>query len=131
MQSKAETPARYVAELEPARRAEVEAVRGLIRQAAPAAEEAMEWGMLNYRVGGRALVALASQKRHLSLYLLETCTEPDVLEPYRAELAGLDMGKGCIRFKWAADLPSEALRGIIAAGAGTPRGPSGVTRPVG
>ncbi len=92
-------------------------MRDLIRKAAPQAEEAIEWGMLNYRVDGRALVALVAQKRQLSLYLLETCTEPDGLEPYRTELAGLDMGKGCIRFKRAADLPSDAVHSIIAAGA--------------
>ena len=78
----------------PDRRAEVGAVRSLIRQAAPEAEEAVQWGMLTYRVGGSALVALASQKRHLSLYLLETCSDPEVLEPSRGQLAALDMGKG-------------------------------------
>ena len=77
----------------PDRRAEVGAVRSLIRQAAPEAEEAVQWGMLTYRVGGSALVALASQKRHLSLYLLETCSDPEVLE-HRGQLAALDMGKG-------------------------------------
>jgi len=116
MQSKAETPAEYLAELDAVRRAEVEAVRAVIQKAAPEAEEAMQWGMLAYRVEGRALVALAAQRRHLSLYLLETCGEPATLDPYRDRLAGLDMGKGCVRFRRAADLPLDAIAGLVARG---------------
>ena len=116
MQSKAETPAEYLAELDAVRRAEVEAVRAVIQKAAPEAEEAMQWGMLAYRVEGRALVALAAQRRHLSLYLLETCSDPATLGPYRDRLTGLDMGKGCVRFRRAADLPLDAIAGLVARG---------------
>ena len=68
--------------------------------------------MLTYRVDGEGLVALASQKRYLSLYL-----DPEVLERHREELEDLDMGKSCIRFKRATDLPLEALTGIVGAAA--------------
>jgi uncharacterized protein YdhG (YjbR/CyaY superfamily) len=117
VRSEARAAREYLDELPSDRRAEVAAVRDLIREAAPEAEETMSWGMLAYRIGASDLVALASQKRHLSLYLLEPCSDPKVLEAHRDRLAGLDLGKGCIRFRRASDLPKDALRDIIAAGA--------------
>ena len=42
MQSKADTPEGYLAELDPERRAEVEEVRSMVREAAPEAEESMQ-----------------------------------------------------------------------------------------
>jgi uncharacterized protein YdhG (YjbR/CyaY superfamily) len=104
VKSKARTPEEYLAELEPGRRAELEPVRETILHHAPGAEEAIEYGMLGYRVGGETLVALASQKNHLSLYLLETCADPEVLAPYEDELAGLDTGKAQAEFERAAEL---------------------------
>jgi len=102
----------------PDRRAEVGAVRSLIRQAAPEAEEAVQWGMLTYRVGGSALVALASQKRHLSLYLLETCSDPEVLEPSRSARRARH-GERAAYASGGRPTPThrKSIRNIIAAGA--------------
>ena len=47
------------------------------------------------KVGGEIEVAFASQVNYISFYLLKE----DVLNKYRESLAGLDMGKGCIRYQ--------------------------------
>jgi uncharacterized protein YdhG (YjbR/CyaY superfamily) len=57
-------------------------------------EEGMEYGMPCYKKNGTVEVGFASQKRYIALYILK----PTVVDAYREELAGLSVGKGCIRF---------------------------------
>jgi uncharacterized protein YdhG (YjbR/CyaY superfamily) len=57
--------------------------------------EALEYSMPSYARGGTVEVAFASQKQYLSLYILKT----DVVEANRDRLQGLNVGKGCIRYK--------------------------------
>ena len=42
-----------------------------------------------------AEIAWASQKRYISLYVMRA----DVLNAHRGQLSGLDVGKGCIRYR--------------------------------
>ena len=93
-------------------------------------EEAVVKRMLVYQVplarypdtyNGQALwyVALASQKSYLSLYLMGAYGDPGlaqrVREGFKAAGKKLDMGKSCIHFKRAADLPLDPLGDIVAA----------------
>lgn len=57
-------------------------------------EEGMEYGMPCYKKNGTVEVAFASQKRYIALYI----TKKTVVDTYRGELAGLSVGKGCIRY---------------------------------
>ena len=85
MQSKATTVAEYLAELTPERRQAVSQVREVIRaHLQPGFEEGMQYGMLGYYVPHSLypagyhcdrkqplpFVHVASQKNHLSLYLM-------------------------------------------------------------
>ena len=82
MQSDAATVQQYLAELPEDRRPTVEAVRQVVLDHLPGGfEEVMQYGMISYVVplerypdtyNGQALAmaSLASQKRHLSLYLM-------------------------------------------------------------
>src|SRR5690606_2728935 len=90
--------------------------------------EAMNWGMITYQVPLSVypdtynkqplpLVALASQKHHLAIYLT-TRYEADGAETWlreQFEKAGkkLDMGKSCIRFKQVDDIVLEPILEII------------------
>ena len=58
-------------------------------------EEGMDYGMPCYKRDGIAEIAFASQTNYISLYVLKT----DVVEKNRAALRGLNVGKGCIRFR--------------------------------
>ena len=80
--SKAETVDEYLAELPEERRAAISAVRQVVLDSLPEGyEEMMQFGMIGYVIplvrypgtyNGQALqyAALASQKNHMSLYLM-------------------------------------------------------------
>ena len=113
------------------RRREVEQLREVILQHLPAGyEEAVVKNILVYQVplarypdtyNGHALwyVAIASQRSYLSLYLMNVYGDPSLAERlregFRAAGKKLDMGKSCIHFKRATDLPLDVIGAIVAA----------------
>jgi Domain of unknown function (DU1801) len=128
VQSDADTIERYLAELPDDRRPIVEAVRQVVLDHLPDGfEEVMQYGMISYVVplerypgtyNGQALAvaSLASQKRHLSLYLMgaygDEVTEAWLRERWPADKK-LDMGKSCLRFKRLEDLPLDLVGEVI------------------
>ncbi len=128
--SKAATVADYLAELPADRRAEIEKVRDIVNAALPAGyREGMGWGVIGWVVplevhpdtyNKQPLIyaGLAAQKNYNSLYL--TCVYASKERTRRlqdaAATAGktLNMGKSCIRFKSADDLPLDHIRKEIA-----------------
>ncbi len=125
------TPDEYIAQLPPDRRAAIEAVREVILNRLPAGYvETIGWGMLAYVVpladypdtynGQPALyVALASQKRYMSLYLMAVYADEGQRlrfeAAWRATGKRLDMGKSCVRFARLEDLPLDVVGDAIAA----------------
>ena len=130
MQSAAKTVAEYLSNLDDVRREAISAVRGVILDNLPDGyEEAMQFGMITYVVplsvladtyNGQPLmyVALASQKRHMSLYLTNVYGDESVeqwfRERYLAAGKKLDMGKSCVRFRKLDDLPLELVGEVVA-----------------
>jgi hypothetical protein len=128
--SRAATVADYLDDLPADRRAEIGALRDLIHQALPAGYvECINWGMITWEVplelsgptyNGQPLAyaALAAQKNSNSLYL--NCVYASEARTERLKAAAnaegkkLDMGKSCIRFKRADQLPLEGIREVIA-----------------
>lgn len=131
MQSNATTVTEYLDELPPERRAAIAAVRDTILANLPDGyEEAMNWGMITYQVpletypdtyNGQPLqyAALASQKRHMAVYLTAVYASDEAreafLDDYRATGKKLDVGKSCVRFKRLDDLPLALIGKTIAA----------------
>jgi uncharacterized protein YdhG (YjbR/CyaY superfamily) len=132
MQSNATTVQDYLAELDPERRTTIETVRQMILKHLPKGyDEGMQYGMIGYFVPHARYPAgypsdpkqplpfagLASQKNYCSLYLMAPYGDPKSLQAIEDAFseAGkkLDMGKGCIRFKKAEDLPLEALGELL------------------
>jgi uncharacterized protein YdhG (YjbR/CyaY superfamily) len=58
-------------------------------------EEAMRYGMPSYLREDAVEVAFASQQAYISLYILRQ----SALDAAADRLAGLSVGKGCIRFR--------------------------------
>ena len=130
MKSTAPTVEAYLAELPDDRRAALAAVRAVILENLPAGfEEGMQYGMIGYYVplerypetyNGEplALAALASQKRHMALYLMGIYGDSaeDSWFRTRWESAGkrLDMGKSCVRFRRLEDVPLDVVGEAIA-----------------
>jgi uncharacterized protein YdhG (YjbR/CyaY superfamily) len=131
MKSAAKTVTEYIASLPPDRRKELAAVRKMVKASMPKGyKEVMHWGAISWEIplstypdtyNGQPLcyAGLAAQKHHLSLYLMAAYMLPEQLAAVQAafkkEGKRLDMGKSCIRFKKAEDLPLKALGKCIAA----------------
>jgi uncharacterized protein YdhG (YjbR/CyaY superfamily) len=130
MQSDANTVAEYLAKLPPDRREAIETVRQtILDNLPPGFEEAMNWGMITYQVplerypdtyNGQPLAyaALASQKNHMAVYLMNIySSEESRLEfeaAYKATGKRFDAGKSCVRFRRLDDLPLELIGKVIA-----------------
>lgn len=130
MQSDAASVRAYLAELPEDRREIVEAVRAVILEHLPTGfEEGMQYGMIGYYVplerypvtyNGQPLgvAALASQKRHLSLYLMGIYGDDGESSWFRERWAEtgkkLDMGKSCVRFRRLEDLVLDVVGEAIA-----------------
>ena len=128
--SRATTVADYLAELPEDRRAEISQVRDLVNAALPDGYvEAIGYGMIGwvvpltrypdtYNKQPLAYAGLAAQKNSNSLYLTCAYASKERAERLRQASAAagkkLDMGKSCIRFKKADDLPLDAIRDEIA-----------------
>lgn len=136
MQSKATTVSAYLTSLPSDRRAEIARIRDLVNaNIDPAIREGMLYGMITWSVPHAVFpagyhvdpktplpfAALASQKNHMSLYLMTAYGEGSTGEAWiRAHwpktAKKLDMGKSCIRFKHSDDLAldvvAEAIRRV-------------------
>ena len=130
MRSDAVTVGEYLDNLPADRREAISAVRSVILDHLPDGyAEEMRWGMISYEVplaiqpdtyNGKPLMyaALASQKRHMAVYLSgiyadETARE-EFEQAYRATGKRMDMGKSCVRFRRLDDLPLEVIGDAIA-----------------
>ena len=130
MQSNAISVEAYLKELPKERETAISAVRDVINQHLPLGyEEAMNWGMISYQVplssfpdtyNGKPLMlaALASQKRHMAVYLTGiymTEAKREAFETaYKDTDKRFDVGKSCVRFRVLDDLPLELIGEVVA-----------------
>jgi hypothetical protein len=130
VRSDARTVEEYLAALPEERRDAIAAVRAVILEHLPEGyEEQMQYGMLSYVVplerypdtyNGQplALASLASQKRHMALYLMGVYGDDGTATWFRERWAEtgkrLDMGKSCVRFRRLDDLPLELVGEAVA-----------------
>ena len=130
MRSEAATPEDYIANLPPARAEAVAIVRKVILDNLPEGyEETMNWGMISYEVPLErypdtynrqplGYAALASQKRHLAVYLSAIYMSEEAREKfeadYRATGKRFDVGKSCVLFRKLDDLPLDVIGEAIA-----------------
>ncbi len=94
MQSNAPDVATYILEAPPERQAALTRLRALCLATLTGYEERMDYGMPCYARAGVIELGFASQKQYISLYILKQ----EVLDAHRDLLAGIKMGKGCIRY---------------------------------
>jgi uncharacterized protein YdhG (YjbR/CyaY superfamily) len=98
----------YLAGVPAERRAVLAGLRDACRQLA-GFDESMRYGMPTYSRDGVAEVAWASQRRYISLYVMRS----DVLAAHRGQLAGLDIGRGCIRYPSPAAVDFTVVRSLL------------------
>jgi len=130
MQSDANDVDQYLDELPEDRRQALTAVRKVVLDHLPAGfEEVMQYGMISYVVpldrfpstyNGQplAVASLASQKRHMALYLMGIYGDEGNQTWLRQQWATtgkkLDMGKSCLRFRSLDDLALDVVGEAIA-----------------
>jgi hypothetical protein len=128
--SKAATVDAYLAELPEATRSEIARVRDLVNAHLPKGyREGMAFGMITWSIpletypdtyNGQPLgyVALAAQKKYNSLYLLGSYAESGqrarLEKAYDDAGRRLDMGKSCLHFRTADELPTKLIGELIA-----------------
>ena len=66
------------------------------------------------------IIALASQKNYISMYVCAVKDGEYVAEKYKDELGKVSVGKSCIRFKKIEDLNLKTLEKIIKLAAKSP-----------
>jgi len=92
--------------LVPARQREIlEIVRATIREALPEAEEVISYDIPTFKIGGRDVIYYAGWKRHFSIYPVGDA----VKKTLAAELAGLEISKGTIKFPLDEPVPVELI----------------------
>ncbi len=128
MQSKAKTIDAYLAGLPDDRREAIQAIRAVILKNLPKGyEEGMQYGMIGYFVPHSVyppgyhcdpkqplpFAGLASQKNHLSIYLMCIYSDPKLATWFREAWTKtgkkLDMGKSCVRFKDIENVPLRVI----------------------
>jgi uncharacterized protein YdhG (YjbR/CyaY superfamily) len=98
----------YIDALDEPRKSSLQQLRHIILETVPEVEETIQYNMPYYTYHGM-LCAFASQKNYMSFYLLDG----EIVEKNRHLLAGLSIGKGCIRFKDISKLPVSTIRAML------------------
>lgn len=130
MMRKAGTVSEYLGSLTPEERKEIQKVRSVIRKNLPRGyKESVNYGMICYTIplsrfsetyNHQALcyAALAAQKHYHSVYLMNVYGHPETRKwftsRYKASGRKLDMGKSCVHFRRADDLPLDLIGEAIA-----------------
>lgn len=108
MKSEARDVSAYLAEAPEERRPALERLRALCLELGY--DEGMSYGMPCYGRDGAPEVAFASQKGYISLYIHQA-----VVDAHREQLAGLNVGKGCIRYPRAQRMDFAVIRSMLEA----------------
>jgi uncharacterized protein YdhG (YjbR/CyaY superfamily) len=133
MQYKVSSPSEYILAVDEARRGAFEKLREVILENIPDGfREEMSYGMIGYVVPHNLyppgyhcdpklplpFVSIAAQKNALTLYHMALYAQEDLLvwfvEAYaQHSKRKLDMGKSCIRFKKADDIPYNLIAQLM------------------
>lgn len=97
----------YIESFQPSTKKILEAVRTVVQQAAPDAQEAIKYGMPTYVLGGN-LVHFAAFTNHIGFY-----PTPDGTEQFRKELAKFKSGKGSVQFPIDEPMPLALITKMV------------------
>ena len=97
----------YIGQFPPETQRRLLAVRQIIAEMVPEAEEAIKYQMPTFVLHGN-LIHYAAFKNHIGIYPL-----PQALETLKVDLKRYKQGKGSIQFQNDEDLPLEIIRKIV------------------
>ena len=91
------------------RKEKLQELRGIILKQDSAIQETINYKMLCYRLNDSVLFHLNAQRGYVSLY----CGNTKKVDPTGELLAGLNIGKGCIRFTKTKDISKTRIESFI------------------
>jgi len=113
----------YIAMLNDERREAIETLDKLIKEVVPDLKRFFAYNMLGY---GKfkytsykkeeldwPIIALASQKNYISLYVCAIDDGEYLAEKYKDDLGKVSIGKSCIRFKKIDDLNLDGIKKVL------------------
>ncbi len=123
--TKAKSFQEYIAALPAERRKPIQALHDFILKTAPKLKPYFAYNMLGYGAFPYRnykhepiewpVVALASQKNYISLYVCSVEGGKYIAEKYAKDLGKVNVGKSCIRFKKLEDLNMATLKKVLKA----------------
>lgn len=121
--SKAKTIDEYIDSIAEPRKTEIIELDKLIRHTLPNCKPIFAVNMLGYgplpyrfangKMGEWPLIALASQKNYISLYVCSVKDGTYITEFYKKDLPKADIGKSCVRFKSLSDVDLEVIMKML------------------
>jgi uncharacterized protein YdhG (YjbR/CyaY superfamily) len=128
--TKAKTIKEYFAALPDERREPMKFLDTFIKKTAPKLKASFAYNMPGYgsfkyknhkkEIIDWPIIALASQKNYISLYVCAVEGGEYIAEKYKDELGNVSVGRSCIRFKKIEDLNLTTLRKVIRLAAKSP-----------
>jgi hypothetical protein len=109
----------FFAKQPPHLRAILEALRGLVEEAAPEATAALKWGIPVYTRGGSMMCALGGHKSHVNLVL---AGPPGAFADPGQRLEGAGKTGRHLTLRTIDDLPRDAVRGWLRTAVDVARG---------
>lgn len=121
----------YIAQIDEPRRSEIVELDELISATVPKLErhlmgqmgsQMIGYGPYHYkyasgREGDTAIISLASQKRHISVYVMcvDNATGEYLPEQFEERLGKVSVGKSCVRFTKLENIDRKALKSLLMA----------------
>jgi len=128
--TKAKTSKEYFAALPPERKKPLLELDALIRKEVPALKPNFLYNMPGYGsfeyqnskkdILEWPVIALASQKNYMSLYVCATGHGEYLAEQFENDLGNVNIGKSCIRFKKIEDLNLKTIKKVLRLAAKSP-----------
>ena len=122
-ETKAHTVEEYLAQVTEERRETMHFLHEFIQKTAPELKPFFAYNMLGYgtfkyknykkEIIDWPIVALASQKNYISLYICAVDGDEYLAEKYKDDLGKVNVGKSCIRFKRLEDLNLQVVEKVI------------------
>jgi uncharacterized protein YdhG (YjbR/CyaY superfamily) len=86
----------------------LEELRRVIRESAPDAEEAINYGIPTFKLNGGNMVHFAAFKSHIGFF-----PTPTAIVAFKKELSGYKTSKGTIQFPLDKPIPFDLIRKIV------------------
>lgn len=99
----------YFENLPPERQLPMASMRRLIKRHWPKAKEDMAYGMPTYHILGQPVFAIASQKNHITFYVIPY----ELLSAFKHDLRTRNCGKSCIRFRQLTEEDLDLIERIV------------------